>query len=111
MRGAGVDAVVDATQMPLPTASVRALCMLNVFHHIPDASAFFKEASRCLVPGGRIFLRDQHVGWLSKWILGRVHHEPFDPQAKEWKFQRPKPRAVLPGGRKKLKLSAKIIIW
>lgn len=82
----GVDQVIDATKMPFADESVSAICMLNVFHHIPDVAAFFKEAERCLKPGGRIFMRDQHVGWLSKIILKNVHHEPFDPSAKKWTF-------------------------
>jgi len=28
--------------------------LTHVFHHIPDANAFFKEAERVLVPGGVI---------------------------------------------------------
>jgi hypothetical protein len=31
----GVDRVIDATRMPFADESVRALCMNNVFHHIP----------------------------------------------------------------------------
>lgn len=82
----GVDRVIDATKMPFEDSSLRAIFMLNVFHHIPDAAAFLSEASRCLKPGGRIFMRDQHVGWLSRIILKHVHHEPFDPDAKQWSF-------------------------
>ncbi|MBI3544175.1 MAG: class I SAM-dependent methyltransferase [Deltaproteobacteria bacterium] len=82
----GVDLVVDATKMPFADRSVRFICMLNVFHHIPDVGAFLAEADRCLKPGGRIFMRDQHVGWLSSFFFKHLHHEPFDPKVAEWAF-------------------------
>lgn len=48
----GVDKIVDAMKMPFSDSSVRAIFMLNVFHHIPDVSAFLTEAERVLVVGG-----------------------------------------------------------
>ncbi|HMJ16525.1 MAG TPA: class I SAM-dependent methyltransferase [Polyangiaceae bacterium] len=83
---AGVDRVVDATALPFPDASLRAVFMSNVFHHIPDVAAFLREAERCLLPGGRVFIADQHVGPISAPILRYAHHEPFDPRAKRWSF-------------------------
>jgi SAM-dependent methyltransferase len=83
----GVDQVVDATRMPFADSSVRAIFMSNVFHHIPDVDAFFKEATRCLKPGGRILIMDQYCGFFSSFIYRYVHHEGFDPQVKEWKFE------------------------
>ena len=82
----GVDLVVDATQMPFADQSLRAIFMMNVFHHIPDATLFLREASRCLKKGGRIFILDQHVSPLSKLIFKYAHHEPFDSKASEWRF-------------------------
>ena len=83
----GVDQVVDACKMPLQDQSIRAIFMSNVFHHITDAEAFFQEATRCLVPGGRIFISDPYCGWFGSIIYRYIHHEPFDPNAREWKFQ------------------------
>ena len=82
----GVDRVVDATQMPFADGELRAIFLMNVFHHIPDASAFLREAERCLKPGGRVFLFDQYPGWISTPILKHAHHEPFVPDASEWRF-------------------------
>jgi SAM-dependent methyltransferase len=82
----GVDRVVDATQMPFADGELRALFLMNVFHHIPDVSAFLHEAERCLSPGGRVFMFDQYPGWISTPILKHAHHEPFNPDADEWKF-------------------------
>ncbi|MGK5086075.1 class I SAM-dependent methyltransferase [Bdellovibrionota bacterium FG-2] len=83
---AGIDQIVDATQMPFADQSLRAIFMMNVFHHIPDAASFLAEASRCLKKGGRIFILDQHVSPLSKLVFQNAHHEPFDPTASDWKF-------------------------
>jgi SAM-dependent methyltransferase len=84
---AGIDRVVDATRMPFEDQSLRAILMMNVFHHIPDAEAFLREASRCLKPGARIYMLDQHVNWFSRFVYRHAHHEPFDPDAKEWRFE------------------------
>jgi SAM-dependent methyltransferase len=83
----GIDRVVDATHLPFDNGSLRAILMLNTFHHIPDVSAFFAEASRCLVPNGRVLIIDHHSGWLSSLILRYAHHEPFHPDARDWAFQ------------------------
>jgi SAM-dependent methyltransferase len=82
----GIDQVLDATRLPFADESVRAILMMNVFHHIPDVEAFLREANRCLKPGGRVFILDQTVGWLSKIMLGKLHHEPFRPDATSWRF-------------------------
>jgi len=83
----GVDRCIDATRMDVASASLRMICMLNVFHHIPDVAAFLAEADRCLVPGGRVIIVDQHMGWISRPILRHLHHEPCDPGAREWRFE------------------------
>lgn len=82
----GVDRVIDAAALPFDAGSLRAILMLNVFHHIPDVGAFLGEAERCLAPGGRLFMIDQHVGWISRPILARAHHEPFDADTRDWRF-------------------------
>jgi SAM-dependent methyltransferase len=82
----GVDQVVDATNLPFADHTVRFISMLNVFHHIPDVKAFFREAVRCLVPGGRILIIDQHPGWIGAPIYRYVHHEPYHPDTRDWRF-------------------------
>lgn len=82
----GVEKVVDACKMPFADQSLRTICMWNVFHHIPDAQAFLSEADRCLAPGGRIIIADQHNGLIGRFIFKNFHHEPFFPEAKDWHF-------------------------
>lgn len=83
---AGVDRVVDATAMPFEAGSVRALFLLNVLHHVPDAGAFLHEAERVLAVGGRVLIVDQYPGWIGGFVYRHLHHEPFDAAAQDWRF-------------------------
>jgi SAM-dependent methyltransferase len=82
----GIDIVFDARKMPFDDGTVRAILMYNVFHHIPDAGIFLAEAQRVLRPGGRVFILDEHRGYISAPVLRCLHHEPYDPSA-GWTFQ------------------------
>jgi SAM-dependent methyltransferase len=82
-----MDLQVDATRLPFQENSVRAVFMLNVFHHIPDVAAFLRECERCLVPGGRVFIVDQYPGLIGGTIYRHFHHEPFVAETEEWRFQ------------------------
>lgn len=80
----GLNAVVDAGNLPWSTGSVRALFLLNVLHHLSDAPRFLAEAQRVLKSGGLLLITDQHVGYISSLVL-RWHDEPYDPKAQSWK--------------------------
>ena len=82
----GIDCVIDATKMPFGDFSLRAILMLNVFHHIPDVAGFLSEAERCLIPNGRLLIIDQHSGMVSKHIYRYLHFEPYDRRATDWSF-------------------------
>jgi SAM-dependent methyltransferase len=81
-----IDRVMNATQLDFPDTSLSCICMFNVLHHIPDVRAFFKEAIRCLVPQGRIFMVEPYAGWISSFVLRYLHHEGFDKDVKDWEF-------------------------
>ena len=82
----GVDIVINGTSLPFHNESLSMICMMNVFHHIPDVESFLKEAERCLKPGGRIFITDQNVGPISMPILKYLHREGFDSNCSKWRF-------------------------
>lgn len=82
----GLDCVIDGSALPYRDESLRMICMMNVFHHMADVAAFLKESQRCLAPGGRLLVADQHVGILSRYILKYLHDESFNPGASEWKL-------------------------
>lgn len=82
----GVDAVLNAQQLPFADGTLGAIVMVNVLHHLPDVRQFFLEASRCVAPGGVIAMVEPwFTGW-SGWVYRNLHHEPFDPAAPNWHF-------------------------
>jgi SAM-dependent methyltransferase len=82
-----VDKVMDATQMDFPDKSLSCICMFGVLHHIHNTPAFFQEAQRCLIPGGRLLMIEPYLGWLSTFIYRYLHHEYYDPYAESWEFE------------------------
>jgi len=82
----GIDIVLNGRQMPLADATLRAIVMTDVLHHIPDVRGFFAEAARCVRPGGRIVMIEPWVTRWARFVYTHLHHEPFEPQTKEWAF-------------------------
>ena len=82
----GVQRVIDARSLPFDDGGLRAVVMTDVLHHIPDAAAFFREASRALRPGGAVLMVEPWVTGLSRAVWTRLHHEPFNPDARDWAF-------------------------
>jgi SAM-dependent methyltransferase len=84
--GPAVRLVADARQMPFREGTLRAIVFTDVLHHMPDTRQFFREASRCLRPGGKILMIEPWVSAWSRFVYGRLHHEPFRPEARQWEF-------------------------
>jgi SAM-dependent methyltransferase len=82
----GIDVVLDGQRLPLPDASLRAIVMTDVFHHLPRVRDFFREATRVIRPGGVIAMIEPWVSGWSKLIYTKLHHEPFRPDADKWEF-------------------------
>lgn len=80
------DLVLDAEKMPFKDDSHSAIFTLNVLHHIPDCEHFFSEAQRVLKKGGVLFMIEPANTPVSRIIYQNFHHEPFDPQRKEWQI-------------------------
>ena len=81
--GADVDIVGSALALPFSSASISAVLLLNVLHHLPDPAAFFRECERVLKPGGRVCLIEPYVSPLSRRLIRPLHHEPWD-EAGTW---------------------------
>jgi SAM-dependent methyltransferase len=83
----GIDALVDASVLPFPDQSLRGIVMVNVLHHLGHPRRFFREASRCVGPGGVVAMIEP---WNTPWaalVWRWLHHEPFRPDASQWEFE------------------------
>ncbi len=89
----GVDLAIDARALPFRDGELRGVFLLDAFHHIADAGQFLSEVTRCLAPGGRVLIVDQHRGWINEPILRFFHREPFLPGTKTWTFDSSDPEA------------------
>ena len=78
--------LLDGAALPFRDASLRAIVMTDVFHHIPAPRAFLAEAQRCIKPGGRILMIEPWVTGWSSFVYRRFHHEPFHAGAETWEF-------------------------
>jgi SAM-dependent methyltransferase len=78
--------VLDANNLPFETGSLRAIVMIDVLHHMCQPRRFLREASRCVRPSGRLVMIEPWVTEWSRLVYSRFHHEPFDPESREWEF-------------------------
>jgi SAM-dependent methyltransferase len=76
-----VDKVFSVSDMPFQDESVDVFLMINVFHHVTEPRAFFKEALRCLKAGGKIIMIEPANTLWSRFIYKNFHHELFDTHA------------------------------
>src|SRR5688572_21717181 len=86
-RCANVDVVADARHLPFSNASLRAIVMVDVFHHVPDVRQFMREASRTVRNGGVIAMVEPWSTTWSRFVYRTFHHEPFRPDATHWEFE------------------------
>lgn len=82
----GVRLVLDGRQLPFADQTLRAIVMTDVFHHIPAVQRFLREAGRCVRPGGIIAMIEPWMTPWSRWVYKHLHHEPCNPQARDWEF-------------------------
>lgn len=71
-------AVADAESLPYGDAAVANLVLIDVFHHLARPARFLDEASRVLVPGGRVVILDPYCSALSTVAYRLFHHERTD---------------------------------
>ena len=72
---------MSAESLPVESASVGAIVLFDVLHHVAEPAKFFTEATRVLRPGGRIVLCEPFISPLSRWVYRRFHPEPVDMSA------------------------------
>lgn len=72
------DRQVDAQALPFADASVGALVLFDVLHHLPAPARFFAGAQRVLRSGGRIVACEPYMSALSYRIYRHLHEEGAD---------------------------------
>lgn len=86
MRLPDMDVVFRAERLPFADRSLAAIYLLSTLHHIGDVAAFFGEAERCLAPGGTLaMVEPANTPW-ARFVYSRFHHEPFLPDAPDWRL-------------------------
>jgi SAM-dependent methyltransferase len=65
---AGIDIVLSGLDLPIKPASLRAIVMVDVLHHLPQARNFFREAARCVRPGGVVAMIEPWVRPGPSWF-------------------------------------------
>lgn len=78
--------VIDARELPFEDASLRAIFVTHVFHHIPDVARFLGEAQRTLVPGGVVSMIEVPHTPFARFFFDRFHPEPYDDRMAGWSF-------------------------
>lgn len=84
--GDDIRIILDAQKLPFVDSSLRAVVMVDVFHHLPAVRHFFTEAARCVRPEGKIIMIEPWLTPWSQWVYKHLHHEPFVPEAPNWGF-------------------------
>ena len=80
------DILLDGLRLPMQSRVLKAIVMVDVFHHLPEVDLFFGEAARCIRTGGVVVMIEPwHTRW-SRLIYRWLHPEPFEPGAKDWGF-------------------------
>src|SRR5215510_3337406 len=77
-RAPWLDLVADAQSLPFKENVFSNIVMFDVLHHIEFPRAFFAEAQRVLIPGGRIVMAEPAITPISRFFYRFVHQEPFD---------------------------------
>lgn len=85
-----LDVVATGEALPFAEASVAAVVMQNVLHHVRDVRAMLRDTARVTRGGGRlVMIEPWNTPW-SRFVCRYLHHEPFEPAARDW--------ALPPGG-------------
>ena len=71
-----IDLACTAYSLPFEEDSVSDILLIDVFHHLERPFAFLKEASRVLLPGGRVILLEPFISLTSFPVFEFLHPEP-----------------------------------
>jgi SAM-dependent methyltransferase len=72
------DHEISADRLPFAAGTVGALVLFDVLHHLATPAAFFEEAARVLVTGGRVVMCEPYLSPLSFPVYRWLHQEPVE---------------------------------
>jgi SAM-dependent methyltransferase len=72
-----LDRVENAYALTFGDQTVSHLILFDVWHHLKYPGEALREFSRVLAEGGRILIFDHAMGFLGRYVVGAVHHEPL----------------------------------
>jgi SAM-dependent methyltransferase len=82
---AHLDMELDAGDMNLADASVKAFYAQNCFHHFPNPGKFFLELERTLKSGGGAIILEPYHGLLASFMFKRLFStEGYDKDFQSW---------------------------
>lgn len=95
---AWLDRIENAYAIKFPDASLGALILFDVWHHLEYPGTALREFQRVLRPGGRLILVEPAASLLGRLVYGVFHHEEvaygspirwfapadFDPEAQNY---------------------------
>lgn len=79
-----LDTVADAQRLPFRSSSVANIFGLDMLHHLAAPMELLREASRILIPGGRLILIEPWITPFSWFIFRFLHQERCDLSATPW---------------------------
>jgi SAM-dependent methyltransferase len=88
LQVSGVDIILDGQNLPMGNATLAAIVMFDVFHHVPRVRLFLQEAARCVKSGGVVVMFEPWNTPWSRLIYRYFHHETFDPKYRRWEFSK-----------------------
>jgi SAM-dependent methyltransferase len=71
------DRELDAQALAYDDASLGAIVLFDVLHHLPSPRRFFAEVVRVLRPGGRLVMCEPYIGLVSYPVYKLLHVEPL----------------------------------
>jgi SAM-dependent methyltransferase len=72
-----IDRVENAYDLSFPDASVSAVILFDVFHHLRYPGTALSEIRRVLMPAGRVIIFEPCVSLLGLCVYGMFHDEPL----------------------------------
>jgi SAM-dependent methyltransferase len=83
-----VKVTCGAEALPTGPETLRAVYLVNVFHHLPDPRAFFREMLRVLKPGGGVVMIEPWHGPVASALFKRLHaSEGFEKDQPRWEAE------------------------